>query len=483
MNEATEYQAPWVIAYQGGQHRLLRDGAVVVQGDRVVHVGRCGEYPADKVVQTSSVIAPGFISMHAHMQESPVDKGIAEDIDKRQFWSTNLIEILPPRSRALTVEDARICARVSVAEHLRTGATTVMQMGVESDYIAELCQRVGLRAYIAESYRSGEWFTDSGRTVEYRWYEDDGKAAFDRAVDFAQRHSNRDREGLVTGFLNPSQADTCSEALLRESTAAARDNGLLTQIHAAQSYPEFYELTRRHGRTPIEWLDDIGVLGPNTVIGHGLFVTGSSWTSFSGDDLGVLSDSGAAVAYNPWVFARNGIAMETYDKYRARGIRVALGTDTTTQSMLHSARWAAVITKLLERRSDAGTARDVFDSATVVAAEVLGREDLGRIEAGAKADLCFWRGDSLFATPLRDPVRYIVYYAEAEDLERLMVDGRVVMEGGDVVGLDTADDLVQLRQTAQRMWAGWESHDWAGRTIDEHVPLSYAAFDDRDQRE
>jgi len=177
------------------------------------------------------------------------------------------------------------------------------------------------------------------------------------------------------------------------------------------------------------------------------------------------------------VFARNGIAMETYDSYRARGVRVGLGTDTTTQSMLHSARWASIITKVLERDANAGYARSVFDSATTVAADVLGRDDLGRISAGAKADLCFWRADSMFMTPTRDPIRSLVYYAEAEDLERVMVNGRLILDQGAVDGLDTDADTAELQRIAERMWKRWPDHDWAGRTMDEHVPPSYPAFD------
>lgn len=475
-SERIEYRAPWIIAYQEGTHKILRNGAVVIDGDAITHVGRPGEAHCDKVVDTCNIIAPGFISMHSHMHESPVYKGIAEDIDKRQFWSTNLIEILPPRSDAMTRTDREICTRVSVAEHLRTGTTTVMQMGPDSDYVADVCERVGLRAYVGESYRSGKWHTRNGKTVEYSWFADGGQENFERAVDFATRYANRDCSGLVTGFLNPSQVDTCSEMLLQQTEEVSAKFGLLMQIHAAQSYSEFYEMTRRHGRTPIEWLHDIGLLNDRMIIGHGLFVTGSSWTSFPGDDVGLISAAGSSVAYNPWVFARNGIAMETFDSYRTSGVGVVLGTDTTTQSMLHSMRWASIITKVLERRSDAGLAADVFNAATKEAADVLGRTDLGRIEVGAKADLNFWRTDSLFMTPTRDPIRSIVYYAESEDIEATMVDGKIVMREGKVASLDTTQDLKDLQKVAERMWSGWQNHDWAGRTVSQHIEPVYGDY-------
>ncbi|GAA2001071.1 amidohydrolase family protein [Brevibacterium samyangense] len=471
-----EYQAPWIIAFQDGGHRLLRDGAVVVAGTEIVHVGARDTFGADEVVRTRNIIAPGFISMHAHMQESPADKNVAEDFPKRSFYSSNLFEILPARSKALTIDDAHTCARVSVAEHLRTGTTTVMQMGNEAAYIAELCEEVGMRAYVSQSYRTGPWYTDNGRTVEYDFSGDGGAAAFEQAVSFALDHVNADNSALVTGFLNPSQVDTVTEELFRESRAVADAHGLMLQTHAAQSMNEFLEMTRRHGRTPIEWLADIGYLGERAIIGHGLFVTGSSWTNYAGDDIGLLADSGTSVAYNPWVFARNGIVMETFDRYRERGVPVTLGTDTTTQSMLHSTRWCSVITKVLEHNANAGNASATFDAATIVAADVLGRPDLGRIAAGAKADLCFWRSDSHFMTPLRDPIRAIVYYAEAEDLEKVMVNGRFVMEDGAVAGLDTVKDLELLQTAAETMWANWQDVDWAGAPIDERVPMSFPAF-------
>ncbi|MGO1958222.1 MAG: amidohydrolase family protein [Canibacter sp.] len=477
MNKVIEYQAPWIIGFQDGEHRVLENGAIVIDGDTIVHVGRRGQVPSAEIIETSSIIAPGFISLHCHMNESPVDKGLAEDMDKRQFWSTNLIEILPPRSQALSTEDAHVCARISVAEHIRTGATTVMQMGIESDYIAELCKKVGLRAYIAEAYRSGRWFTDDGLTVQYDWAEDDGFADFNRGLEFARRYKNPDHKDLVTGFLNPSQVDTCSERLLRATKQASEEEGFKIQIHAAQSYSEFHEMTRRHGLTPVEWLDRVGLLGPNTLIGHGLFLTGTSWTNFHGDDLGILARSGTGVVYNPWVFGRNGIAMETFAEYGRRGVPVTLGTDTTTQSILLSARWASIITKILEKRSDVGEAREMFNALTVRAAESLGRDDLGRLAPGAKADMVFWKPDSIFTTPLRDPIRNIIYYAEAQDIEQTIISGKPVYQDGMVNGLDESQDLADLQKVSERVWENWQRYDWADRSVDTHVPASYSPFE------
>ena len=471
----TLYRAPWIIAFQDGSHTLLEDGCLVVEGDRIAHVGRDYDGEVDREVRTRSVITPGMISTHAHMNESPIDKTIVEDANKRQFWSSSLIEILPPRASAMTAEDMRHCVDLSIATHLLTGTTTVMQMGEESEYVVEAAERSGIRAYVAESYRSGRWLTRDGRKVEYEWFPDDGTGAMEGAArlvrDIAARGNDR-----VRGWLNPSQADTCSEALLRRSTELAEELDVPLSIHAAQSLTEFIEMTRRTGRTPIEWLNDIGVLGARVILGHALFLSGTPWVNFAGEDLEIIAESGAAVSYNAWTFGRNGINMFSYEKYLAAGVNVCLGTDSDMQSMLESLRWTAVLGKIAERRADGAKANQVFDSATVAAADYLGRADLGRIATGAKADLLFWNADAPSMTPSRDPVKSIVYYAQPEDLVDVMVDGELVVEDREVLHVDVERATRAVADAGRRVWRTWPDYDWGGRTIDEHVPLSYPRF-------
>jgi 5-methylthioadenosine/S-adenosylhomocysteine deaminase len=475
----TRYDAPWIVAYQDDGttpgHRLLRDGCVVVEDDRVVFVGADYDGPVDSRVRTDDVIAPGYVSTHAHLTESPVDKSLGEDSDRRQFWSTSLVDILPPKGMALDVEGVHACVEYSIPELLLSGCTTVLQMGNESEYFAHAAERHGIRAYVGEGYKSGRWLTRNGRTVEYEWSADGGEAAFQRALELCEGLDLAG--GRVRGAFSPMQVDTCSADLLRASREAADRLDLPISVHAAQSVFEFLEMTRRHGRTPIEWLADIGFLSSRTIIGHGIFTTGSPWVNFAGDDLGLLAEAGTTVAHSPWVFARNGIALETFKRYRDAGVRLSLGTDTVAQSMLEAARWAAVLGKVLDRSSTAVTAAMVFEAGTIAGADALGRADLGRIAPGAKADLVFYRTDTLAMTPMRDPIRNIVYYAQPSDVRTVLVDGVPVVEDGATLVGDQAEALAGVQAAAERVWDGWRKHDWAGRAVEEHFPLSYPAFD------
>ena len=314
----TLYRAGCIVGFQDGQHRILRDGCLVVEDDKILHVGSTYDGPVDRVVEVPDrIITPGFINTHAHLDESPIDKSVQEDVGNRQFWLTGLIEILPTEMAGLDEEGARACVDYSLIELARTGTTTVVQMGGLEEYAADAIEASGLRGYVAPMYRSGHWFTPDGRRVDYAWDADDGRSGFEAGVRFVERLRGR-ADGRVQGLLAPAQVDTCSEALLRDSRAASDDLEVPLSLHASQGVWEFQEMTRRHGRTPVEWLSDIGFLGPRTLLGHAVFVSGNSWVNFAGDDLGLLARSGTSVSYNAWCFIRRGLVMESFAGLRRR---------------------------------------------------------------------------------------------------------------------------------------------------------------------
>lgn len=477
MGHRIRLDAGIVIAFQLGSHAVLHDGVVVLEDDRVVHVGPTADGPVDETIDLRDrLLTPGFINTHTHLSGSPLDKSLIEDVGKRQFQYSALPDMLPARAAANDRTMMEACVEYSMVELLRTGTTTVMEIGGIGDFVADAAERTGLRAYVADGYRSGHWYSDDGRSVRYEWDEAQGMRDFEAALALVERLRGR-ADGRVQGFLSPAQVDTCTEELLRASKQAARELQVPLALHASQSVFEFDEMMRRHALTPIEWLDRIGFLGEWTILGHALLTAGHSWVQFAGDDLRLLAESGTAVAHCPWVFARRGVMMESFADYVARGITMTLGTDTAVQSMIEALRWAAVMGKLSKRQSDVSTARDVFDAATLGGARLLHRPDLGRIAPGCKADLLAWNLRSLFMVPLRDPIRNLVYSAQAEDLLDAMVDGRWVMRERVVLNADERAVADRLQREGERMWPRMHVGDWAGRDVDEMSPLTYPAFD------
>jgi 5-methylthioadenosine/S-adenosylhomocysteine deaminase len=465
-----------VIAFDGRGHRLLRDGAVIVDGDRIVSVGpraaTSGGADAEIVDAQDAVLTPGLISTHAHIGGSPLDRSFIEDRGNPQFFYSGLFELLPVRGAAQDEEATRACVDFSMAELLRGGVTTVMEIGGASEYVAARAGDYGLRVYVGQSFRSGRWLTRDGRRVEWEWDEEQGRRGLARAIEIHKKHDGAHGD-LVRCFFSPAQVDTCTPDLLQASKRAADERGRPWQLHTSQSVVEFYEMLGRHGKTPVAWLSDLGVLGPNAILGHAIVIGGSSWTNYPSGDVAIMADAGCSVAHAVWVFARRGVVMESFASYRRAGVNMSLGTDTNPQSVIEAMRWAAVVSKIVERNTEATTAAHVFDAATLGGARALGRDDLGRIAPGAKADLVLWKGASWGMTPLRDPVKNIVYNASVEDVDRVWVDGRLVVDGGRVRAADERAILAALQAGGERMWPRMGQFDWAGRGADALSPQTY----------
>ena len=219
-------------------------------------------------------------------------------------------ETLPARSAAQDLDASDACVEFSMMELLHSGTTAALELGPLPEHTALQAARFGLRTYVGPMFRSGRWYTDDGRSVKYQWDEAAGIAACEPAVDWIERNDGS-HGGLVRGLLSPSQVDTCGEGLLRRVRAAGNRLGVPVTLHVAQSVNEFHEMVRRHGKSPIEWLRDIGFLAPGVILGHAIILAGGSWAQYAGDDIGVMAASGYAVAHAPWVFARRGIAMES----------------------------------------------------------------------------------------------------------------------------------------------------------------------------
>ncbi|CAN7637537.1 amidohydrolase family protein [Brucella pseudogrignonensis] len=469
-------KAAHIVGFQNGGHRHLRGGVVVWENDKIIYVGADFKDDVDECIDLpDAIITPGFINTHAHLSESPLDRSFVEDRGPRQFYLSGLFEFLTARDVSITDEMRRAAIAFSVPELIRTGTTTIMEIGGYGDDVIELAGGAGLRVYVGQGHRSGRWYTDDGRSVKYSWLPDDGASLLDRAVAFIEKNEGA-LHGRIKGFLTPYQVDTTSESMLRRTRAVATEMKVPLALHASQSVPEFIEMTRRHGCTPIEWLNQIGFLGPDVILGHAIMPGGSSWTNYHADDIGILADTGTNVAHAVWVFARRGIAMESFARYLARGVNMTLATDTCPQSMIEALRWTAVVSKIVDRRTDVATASDVFNAATLGGAKALNRDDLGRLAPGAKADMLVWKGRSLFMSPVRDPVRNIVYSAQAEDLHSSIVDGEWIMRDGVVPNLELSELTRDVQSAAEIMWAGTANGDWAKRTIDELSPESFPPF-------
>ncbi|HWH79805.1 MAG TPA: amidohydrolase family protein, partial [Candidatus Binatus sp.] len=192
-----------------------------------------------------------------------------------------------------------------------------------------------------------------------------------------------------------------------------------------------------------------------------------------GDELKILAESGATIGHCPHKCAKMAFAMESFDQYRNAGVRIALGTDTYPLDIVAEMRYASLISRLVDRNAGGARAADVFNAATIGGATALGRSDLGRLSAGAKADVVIINLRTTRYGPVRDPITALVEYGSGADVETVIVDGEVVIENGRSTRINDDELFSQAEAGAARAWDNWAGRDWNGRSVEQIIPPAF----------
>lgn len=238
-------------------------------------------------------------------------------------------------------------------------------------------------------------------------------------------------------------------------------------------------MQRRHGKTPIGFLADVGALGEHTILGHAIFLDHHPWLHWtSRDDLVRIADAGATVAHCPTVFARRGITLRTFGGYRRAGIGLGIGTDTYPHNMLEEMRSVGHCARVIGETVADLTTRDIFEAATLGGAKALRRDDIGRLAPGCKADFVVVETRHPAMMPLREPLRSLLFVAAERAVRDVWIDGRQVVAGREVLGIDLPSALAELQAAQARSMERVPNLDWAGRNALEMSPMVLDTVDD-----
>ena len=465
--------ADWVVSWNAGKqrHQYLRDADVAFTGNAIEFVGPRYTGPVDHEIDGGGLmVMPGLVNIHCHPTNQPITRGVREELGNPSLYMSALYD----RTGLWRSDDDGLLAGVEVAfgELLKSGVTTAIDYASRMpDGWIDVLARSGMRIFAAPSFRDARWHVVNGSRLEFEWDERAGKQAFERAlmlIEDAESHPC----GRLSGVMAPAQVDTCTEETFRKSLRVAEDKNLMWQTHVSQSVVEFHEMTRRTGKTPIQWLHHIGVLGPHSTLGHGIFIDEHSWIHWhTRDDLRIIAETGTTVAHCPLVFSRYGQKMESQGRYMRAGVNVGIGTDTAPHNMLEEMRQALVVSRLASGDIYDLTTADVFHAATVGGARAYRRDDIGRLAPGAKADIVLVDLTNPLMRPLRDPLRNLVYTAADRAVRDVYVDGVKVVENGEVLTLDLPAALDRLEAAQRRAEDEVPQHEPDGRSGEEVSPL------------
>lgn len=472
----------YIVAFDGEEHRILRNGVVVLEDDKIIHVGKSYSGHIDERIDArKSLVTPGFICLHSHICGGHGETGRRGDGSRRQLYNSDLFDRMMPRTK----ESAAAAAELNYVEVLKSGCTTILEIGSPNSMgnkeAVELPVKRGIRTYLGKGYRTGGWYTLDGKKVKWhnfdgeKWDEEPGFKEIEECLGFIKEYYGYSEDRIRT-FLCPGPIDTCSPALLEETRKLADENNLLISTHVSQSVVEFQEMMRRYGKTPIDFLSDVSLLGPDLIAGHCIVIGGHSKSGYADPwnrDIHLLAETGTTVSHNPLVFARYGIALESYAKYLMAGVNIGIGNDTYPMDIIRNMGLAATISKIVEGEPSVATSRDVFNSVTLNAAKALGRIDIGRIAPEAKADIVIVKLNSINMSPVRDPIRNLVMSGNNSDVTTVFIDGKMVVEKGSVTGVNEEELAENLQREQDKIWDMVPEKDIFGRTIDEITVPSF----------
>lgn len=478
-------RARHVLACDAGEHVLLADAEVVVEGARIVSVGPRGASAVDEVIDLgAAVLMPGLIDLDAltDIDHTILDSWQSPELGLGLQWSREYAE---QRRRAVfDAEERAFIREYGFVQLLLHGVTTAMPIAseVHSEWaetyqdavaMAEAAERLGMRVYLGPSYRSGVNVVDADGTRSIYWNEALGLEGFEGAARFLSWAAERNSD-LVHGVLLPCRIETLSAELLRSTAALAAESGVLVRLHALQGLHERELVLDQCGAPPLEVLRRVGLLGPKLLIPHGIYVDSNPYVDADTDtDVALLAASGVTIIHCPLTLARHGAVLDSFGRYRAAGVSLALGTDSFPPDLVRGIDIGVTIAKILAHRADAASYEDYVSAATLGGAAALGRADLGRIEAGATADLVAFRLDDPLDGVHDDPIRTLCMNSTARAASFSMIAGRTVMRDGVVPGIDLPAMTRRAQELFDRMRAAYSERDYLRRKPDELFPPSF----------
>jgi cytosine/adenosine deaminase-related metal-dependent hydrolase len=439
------------------------------------------------------LVAPGFIDTHVHSGHRASHRLIT-DTGRPMYYGQPFLEISVPRKGAVVKGDPRylkhgdtgseaafqLNALFTVVELIRNGVTTFIEYGSQLKVQDALCtevSRLGSRAYLSPGYDCGRWVGDAEGRLERVRNDQLGLDGLEVALKWIEQHDGA-AGGRIRGILVPREVETSSLELLKRTVRAADERKLPMATHAGYSIIEFHEVVKEHMRTPIELLDEIGMLRPTLNIGHGNLIADNPNLNYSRPrDLELMGRSGSTISHCPINIVRRARVLDSWKKYQEAGVNISIGSDTYPRDMIMNMRTASYMGKTMSHSYFAATAGEVFTAATIGGAISVGRDDLGRLAPGALADIIIvdlTGRNTLRYGPVRDPIKSLVECGIGDDVDTVIVDGNVIMEGGTIPGVD----LEQIREDAQaageQVWASLQEWDPLGRTHEDACPWSYS---------
>ena len=412
------------------ERRIIPDAGVAVLGGRVVAVGSRSDisvnYSAPQTVNAAGrLIVPGLINGHTHIPMT-LFRGLADDLDL-QDWLTKYI--FPAEAKNVSEEFVRAGTRLGLAEMIRGGTTTYCDMYYFEDAIADETAKAGVRGVLGETI------------IDFPVADNKTNA---EAMAYAERFVKHwQGNELIIPAIAPHAPYTVSEEHLKAIRAFSDRTGAPIVTHISETKREIDNSIKAHGASPIDYLARIGFLSNKVIAAHIV------WPSE--EELGILQKVGVGVVHNPQSNMKLASGVAPVPQMLKRGLLVGLGTDGAASNndlnMWEEMDTAAKLHKVFSGDPKVMSAEEAFELATIRGAQALHLEsEIGSIEKGKRADLVIVERDSLNQIPLYNIYSDLVYATKANDVETVIINGRIVMRDRRLLTLNEEEIKASARR-------------------------------------
>lgn len=426
----------WIITMDG-KRQVFQNGDILIENDRIRAIGDINPElihdQAEIIELNGKIVMPGLINTHVHTMQQ-LGRGIADDVD----LLTWLYKRVFPYESCMSEEEAYLSALACSLELIRSGVTTFAEAGgKEVTGIARAVEQSGLRGVLCRATM------DMPEGLPESWQETTEESISIQEELFERWHGKAD--GRIRMWFGLRTIFNCSDKLIVRTKELADRYGVGIHMHVAEIPEEIRYVEEQRGRTTVEHLNHLGVLGPNMLAVHTVWMTDREIDYFRLHDVKVSHNPAAAMRVLG--FARIPEMLE-------RGITVSIATDgapcNNRMDMIDEMMLTALIHKGRTLLPTKLPALQVLEMATVHAARcLLWDKEIGSLEAGKKADLIIMNPRSAGALPVHDPVSALVYSMHSSNVESSMCNGEWLMRDRRIVTLDEEAILDRVQDTAQ----------------------------------
>jgi len=420
-----------IVVSMDGARTIYQDGSVAIKGDAIVAVGPRTEIEAryngaQTLNARGTLVLPGFINGHTHVPMT-LFRGLHDDVTLND-WLYKYI--FPAEAKNVNEEFVRWGTRLAAAEQIRSGVTTFADMYYFEDAVAEETKAAGMRGVLGETF------------IDFPAPDNKSEA---ETLAYTEKFLKRwQGDALIHAAPAPHSIYTCSKKTIQDAAALAKKYHAPLLMHVSEMKKELEDSEKQNGMSPVQYLEKIGVLGPDLVAAHCIFVDEA--------DRKLLAERQVGCVHNPSSNMMIASGVSPVPEMRAAGIAVGLGTDGPAGSnndldLMEEIDLAAKLAKITKMNPLALNAKAVVEMATIDGARALHMEkEIGSLEAGKKADLVLISLDEPNAVPMYDIYAQIAYSLKASDVETVVIGGGVVLRDRKLLTVDEPRVLEKARE-------------------------------------